>query len=86
MMPMTATSSSGGAERRVTVRLPSMQETPVISPRWSASNAVGPRCVTFRAGIGLVLACALDPGTEVIIELPTKKLQSFQVAARVVAR
>ena len=77
--------NTSGSERRVTLRLPSTQETPChfatlerLEYRWAKVRDLSP------TGIGLVLDRALEPGMEVLLELPSKTPPYLHVTARVV--
>jgi hypothetical protein len=74
-----------GHERRVGLRVSSTQETPChfatlerIECHWAQVRDLSP------LGVGLVLDCFLEPGTDVVVELPSKNASFLHVSARVV--
>lgn len=79
---MTSQTPDPGPERRVAVRFRSTQTTSChfatlekISSRWAVVANVS------ASGIGLNLPCPLDPGSEVLIEFPSKDLGQPRVVA-----
>jgi hypothetical protein len=74
------------SERRVAVRWDSSQQAPChfatlerIAARWATVLNVSPQ------GIGLILPCELEPGKQLIVELPCKDIATPRaVSARVV--